>query len=225
MNEPCPPLRDLLALYAGSGEGRWRDHARTCPRCRSRLAAYGLFAALAEDAPCPGEEQATTRVAQALHGLMPLRERPRFPGGKPFRDLFIRWWRRRWLVPAFGAAAIATGVFLMVRDELRWPAVEPSVREAPSGSPETTVTVLPPFRRADGAVEIRWKTVSAADAYRFRVLDSGLQEIAGHEIRTDTFLVLPEADVRAWVARGAYWQVRAYSGGDRIAESRPEGLP
>jgi hypothetical protein len=231
MTEPCPPLAELLALADSETDDPRRDHVRTCPRCRSRLSAYGFFSSLDRDDPCPGEEQAVARLTATLHDhiehdepVQPVVRQPAEPGRKvsPARS---PWWAPRLLVPAFGVAAILVGVFLIVRDDLPGPVGAPAVREEPGPSQESVVVTAPARTLPDGSLELRWSAVTGTDAYRIRILDSGLREIARYDTGTAISLVLRVADQQAWPSRAAFWQVQALSEGDRIADSAPEALP
>ncbi len=224
MTEPCLPLEELLALAESDADDSRRDHVRRCPRCRSQLKAYGLFTSLVADDPYPGEDQAVARLAATLgdrigsggasqgdpRGVQPRASSP--------------WWAPRLLVPALGVAAMITGVVLLVRGEIPSTTGAPVVREEPAATRESTVTTLPAHPLASGSLELHWQAVAGADAYRVRILDVGLEEIARLDVGASTSFVLTAADLQVWSTRAAYWQVQALAEGDRVADSPPEPL-
>jgi len=220
MTEPCLSIEELLALSERpESDPRWR-HVRACPRCRSRLQAYGIFLSLAQEEPSPGEEEAVAHVTPVLReqiqGAGPVARQP-----SPQR----RAWFPRVLVPAFGAAAVVAGVLLLGRDLLPHPSGPAAVREAPASVREAVVAAAPARALADGTLDLRWSTVASADAYRVRILDAALQEVARLEAGSDTLLLVPIATARGWPTRAAFWQVQALSEADRIADSAPLPLP
>jgi hypothetical protein len=231
MPDPCPRVADLLELVgrpAQDLEQDWRwNHAQTCPRCRSLLAAYASFAARESGEKVPGESGAVPRLNLFLQRrILGARPDPTRAGATSqargrFR-LFSRW--PRLLVPAFGAAAILIGAFLLVRDDL--PAVlhTSALREGPGRSATENVTALPPRVLDGGGIALRWRRIPSAEAYRVRLLDAGLEKVLDLSAGPDTLLVL-EQSLLAKQASAVFWQVEALSQGDRIGDSAPARLP
>ncbi len=139
----------------------------------------------------------------------------------------------RMLVPALGAAAILVGIVLIARDEPWWPRGSgwpgssggPVLREQPTSQEEPALSVFPARPLADGGVELRWSAIASADAYRVRILDPGLQEIACLDAGAETRMVIPAASLRTWSVQAAFWHVEALAQGDRIVDSAPTALP
>ena len=220
MTEPCLPIEELLALSERpESDPRW-SHVRACPRCRSRLKAYGIFLSLAQEEPCPGEEEAVEHVTPILREQI-RKAGPVLQGTPPKRPA---WFPRR-LVPAFGLAAVVAGVLLLGRGSLPHPGGAGQVREAPSTTRESAVTAATVRTLTDGSLELRWSAVASADAYQVRILDAGFQEVARLDAAGETLLVVPVASVRGWPTQAAFWQVEALSVADRIADSAPAALP
>lgn len=219
MTEPCLRLENLLAIAAGEREDPRRDHVRDCPRCRSRLKAYGLFTSLETQGACPGEERAVAQLTATLRDRIGVSE------SLPARPARVPWWTPRRLVPACGAAAILLGGFLLVQDDLRRPGGEPIAREAPASPLDAGLSPAPARPRADGALELSWSPVPGADAYRVRLLDAGLQELARFDAGARTSLALTAESLRAWSDRATYWHVQALAAGDPVADSAPQALP
>jgi hypothetical protein len=225
MTEPCLPLEELLALAESEAGDPRRDHVNHCPRCRSRLTAYGFFTSLDRDDPCPGEGQAVVQLAATLRDRIGSGDLSRAAPARPKARGRSPWWAPRLLVPALGAAAIVAGVVLLVRDQLPSTPSAPALREEPASLREAVVAALPAQVLLDGSLELHWNVVSGADAYRVRLLDAGLEEIARFDAGQGSSFVLTVADLQAWSSRAAFWQVQALAEGDRIADSAPVALP
>lgn len=120
--------------------------------------------------------------------------------------------------------AVVAGVFLLVRDELPWSFRAPALRENP-GRPSTEfVAAFSPRRLGNGGVELRWRRMPSAEVYRVRLLDAGLQEVLELKAGPDTLLIL-DPSLLAQKESAVFWQVEAFSQGDRIADSAPTRLP
>ena len=198
MTEPCLPIEELLALAQHpKSDPRW-SHVDVCPRCRSRLKAYGFFVSLEQEGGCPGEEEAVEQLAAALRDrIQPADSTPRAVPAKRVR------WIPRLLVPAVGVAAVVAGVLLLVPGDLLHPGGSTVVREMPSTPPQAVVTPLPARLLSDGSLELRWHAHLQADAYRVRLLDGGLHEIARSAAAAETSLVVTASTLRGWSAPAA----------------------
>jgi hypothetical protein len=241
MNSPCPSLEDLLALLDSGPSGpRW-DHVRSCPRCRSRLAGYRLFADPPEGKEArPGEEPAVSRLSRHLEDRI-LRDIPADPERRaretsapirpPHPARILRW--KRWLAiltPAVGAAAVLVGTLLYVREELPlWRTRERILRgaagvESPFAS-GANLHALSARQRADGGLELLWNRAPGADSYRLEFLDAGFHETGRLSTSADTMAILTPDKLQGLRAAGAlYWRVEGISQGDQVAESAPSPL-
>lgn len=227
MIEHCPAARDLLALAESepgeAGDEGLTRHAASCPRCRSLLAAYGGFTAMASRESRRDEEQVVARLRASLEKRI-LGQRPS-PERRARRGIDRREGWLRLLVPACGAAAILLAAFLVFRSETDRPSPVPVLREGPGVSPRTAVLALPVQVLPDGRIMLAWNRVPTADSYRVRILDAGLRELAALAAGPDTSLVLDPPSVVGGEPSAAYWQVEALFRGDRVGDSVPKRLP
>lgn len=251
MTDPCLPFQELLSLLeATESDARW-THARGCPRCRSRLAAYRRFAALQEDeaqseevdpAARRREDLAVDRLNAAIRnhtlsqevdsGLPAGRrvaDRTAFRFGQRFPTLFAGRVRSiltlSRLIPALGVAAILVGTLLLVRDQSPWPAEPGPMRDESQPGSIATIETLGERRLADGSIEFLWRPIPGEHAYRIRLLDQGLEEVARVAVTAESSAVLPATDPALRSGRVAWWQVEALDAGDRVADSIPRPLP
>ncbi len=245
MTDPCLSFQELLSLLeATESAARWA-HVLDCPRCRSRLAAYRRFAALQGDeegSERGREDLAVDRLNAAIRSRLRGQEIPSgLPAGDrvadrskfridrgsqaPFAGRVRAIFTLPRLLPALGAAAILVGAFFLVRDQLPWPAGPGPMRDESRPGSASTIETLGERRLSDGSIEFRWRPIPGAHAYRIRLLDQGLEEIARVAVPAGSSAVLSATDPALRSGRGAWWQVEALEAGDRVAESIPRPLP
>ena len=250
MIDPCLPIGALLALpEEAPGEEALREkvlpgeaapdsqmaHVRACPRCRSLLAAARGFATREQGEACPGEGEAVLRIQAVLKSeildaeqdatrperrLAVSRTRAGSAGGGGIAGFLRLALGRRFVLPAFGAAAIAIGGFLLVRDELPWSFGPSVLREEPGVSSNVSLSTLPPRALGGGEIELRWRRSASAETYRVRFLDAELREVGSLSSGAETLLVVPAA-APGGSAVPFFWQVEALSQGDKIGDSVP----
>jgi hypothetical protein len=216
MTESCPPIRELLQLgvpETAPSDPRWR-HVNGCPRCRSLLRAYVAFTA--PDEPADGNSETAERLRgvleERIRGTETARSSRRRAGG----------WLHL-LVPAFGAAAILAGAFLLLRDEVPWSPHATVLREQPGVATRGMLATHPPHLLDGGGLELRWRPFPPADSYRVRLLDAGLQELGALAAGADTLLILEPSRI-AGPPRPIYFEVEALFEGDPIGTSAPRRL-
>jgi hypothetical protein len=138
----------------------FEDHLRACPRCKAEVASYratlgstrsALSGPLAKDPP--------VRVRDAVMEVAKAAARAATPK-KPELGFFARLWRTPWLMPAFGAASVAT-VVLLVR-VLKNPEVIPgqratSIGEMTEPTPTRASAPAPEEQTAEGVSPNRGK--------------------------------------------------------------------
>lgn len=230
MDDPCLEDRELLSLlHAAIDDPRWR-HVRGCPRCRGNLAAYRRYVALTVHRPGsgegdrPGHSREDEVVGRLQRGMREeILGEPVRPGIKDrVRSMLLP---RRW-VPALGAAAVVAGAALLLTDLVpRWPAGPGSSRDDSPPEGEATIESRGERRLPDGSLELRWRPLPGARAYRVRLLGTGLEAMAVLPATTESTAVLPAAGPDGHPISAAWWQVEALESGDRVADSRPRPLP
>jgi hypothetical protein len=210
-------------------------HVQACPRCRSLLAAARGFASREQGEACPGEGEAVLRIQAVLKSQLlgaeqdatrpesrsaASRSRAGSAGGKWIAGSLRLAVGRRFVLPAFGAAAIVIGGFLLIRDELPWSFGPSVLREEPGVSSDVSLTALPPRALGGGGIELRWRRSTSAEAYRVRFLDAEMREVGSLSSGAETLLVVPAAAPGGTVVP-FFWQVEALSQGDKIGDSAP----
>jgi len=228
----CPPaesLPDIALLPLGDEqEDSRRRHLERCPRCQARLADYRDF--MAGTAPCPPRDlqaalatldadlrEAVAGEAVAAEATRPDRARPRVRSLHPgFAHPLAR--------TAFALAAL----FLILvaldalpdrpqRREIRLRAGE----DRPAAG--TALGLEAPRPLSDGGLELSWRALPGADAYRLRLLAPDLGLLAERDCGSATWIRLTAAELAEARAAGAIlvWQVEARAGGDPLAVSPP----
>lgn len=128
-------LLDFLyeELPADSREA-FEEHLRGCSSCRAEVASYrtalgsarsALSGTLSQDPPA----RVHHAVVEAAKAATQAKSVPRMPAREA--GFFAKLWRTPWLLPAFGAASVATAVFLV--RVLKNPEVIPGQRAQPIG--------------------------------------------------------------------------------------------
>lgn len=220
MTRGCPSIERFEDLMALDPSDPRRAHLDTCPRCRSRMIAFGAFM---EVHPLPdgirlddARKQLSKVIREETSGAI---ERRRWRGLRLLASGFASPYRR----VAIGAAslALAVAVFLQVTGE-RQKRPPFSLR-----GPEPTgeLVVSPPTHSvlAGGALDLRWRAMETADGYRLLFSRPDLTEILRVEAGADTHLVLPAERVGELGSPGSvvFWRVVALHDGDTIAQSPP----
>lgn len=244
MTERCPSIEEILrtaeipepAGSEGSGDPRM-GHVRSCPRCRGIVLSFADFRAQSTREAQPGEDAAVARLRERVRSLVAPggSDAAREPAGVSRRLPGSPWGAKRgmsplrFLIPAFGAAAILIGSFLIVREEISWNdarnrrSVEREIAPPATGR---VIVLETPRRAPGGGIELSWRAVQTVDSYRVRFLDAGFREVATLEAGSATSLTIPSAtwsDLMA--ANAAYWQMQGTVGGDPFADSVPTLLP
>lgn len=139
----------------------FEDHLRACPQCKAEVASYratlgsarsALSGTLAQDPPA--------RVHNAVMEAAKVAARRAATPKKSELGFFARLWRTPWLMPAFGAASVAT-VVLLVR-VLKNPEVIPgqratSIGEMTEPTPTRASAPAPEEKTAEGVSPDRAK--------------------------------------------------------------------
>ena len=244
----CPRCRGLLAAHrrfaALPREGASAGDAHAAERIREENAVARLHATLhreilgAQPAPFavpsrppirgfgesgeeiararrPSTDQVNERAASERH---PSR---RLLGGG-LRSFLAR---PRLAIPLLGAASLIAGVFLLLRDSVPWRAGDTVIREEVVPGAGRPVVVFPARKLPDGTIALQWRAFPAADAYRVRLLDAGLLEVACVEAGPETTLVIPAPTAGPASGPAVYWQADALERADRLANSVPQPLP
>jgi hypothetical protein len=125
----CPD-GEILAAYAEHGLGhaeteKWESHFASCPRCRK------ILLVLAASAETPLAEKEVARLGELVSGARAPVEITAASASRA-RPRLVDW-RRRWLAPALGVAAV-----LAV-----WLAMRPPWRATNRGASETLVAQAP----------------------------------------------------------------------------------
>ncbi len=268
MTERCPTLRELLALVdrvpggdaahgvsgapsqpppiptdAGASNPPLPDdtwaHVRSCPRCRSLLAAYHEFESPQVRDRCEGEPEAVARLGAFLESMIvgpgaaptvaAIPGARRLAGGRAGEatrvgEIFRLLTGSGRLVPVAGAAAIVAAVFLLVRGNVDTALRSTVLREQPAESAVGSIVVFPPRPVAGRGLELRWRRGGPDDTYRVRLLDSGMREVGCVEAGRETLLVLATSALTG-PRLPVFWQVEALREGDRVGDSPPGELP
>jgi anti-sigma factor RsiW len=150
------PARDLFA-----------EHLQGCPACKAEVASYQRTlgsARIALGGPLNDEPPARVHLAVVEAAKAAAKTNPRV--GRDELGFFARLWRTPWLLPAFGAASVATVVFLV--RVLKNPEVLPgqhphSIEERALSTPEPVAApaaTLAPKPAAIPAAEVKAKEES-----------------------------------------------------------------
>ena len=139
----CPD-GEILATYSERGLGpeesdKWENHFATCPRCRKILQVL----AVSENTPLAGKEVA--RLGELVSaGRAPVEITK---GGAKSGGPGIAVWRKRWLAPALGVAAVLA-VWLAMRPP--WRARDRSASEnLIAQAPKEELPMSPPAEALD----------------------------------------------------------------------------
>jgi hypothetical protein len=153
----CPDSERIAAYYeralAPGETAQWDAHFAACARCRKILA---VLAASAE-APLADHEVERLGVLASAKQAQPHRE----PAAKPERASGFHW-RLRWLVPAFGAAALVLWFAV-------WPPWRTS-KDVQSVELLLDVTPRPPLQNSDETPAPPGNPASAASNARARAV-------------------------------------------------------
>ena len=173
----CAQVKEQLIdfLYgelSSETQGSFTDHLNGCPACQAEVASYertlgsarvALSGPLLEEAPARVHlaviEAAKAAAKQATS------VKAKVPTPRAELGFFARLWRTPWFLPAFGAASVATVVFLV--RVLKNPEVLPgqrphSIEERSLGTPEP-VPAPEPVAAAKPAPAVEVKTDSNDD--------------------------------------------------------------
>ncbi len=135
-------------------------HLRDCAACKAEVASYRMTLGSARTALSGTlAQEPPARVHEAVMAAAKAAARSKAVARTPSRDtreagFFARLWRAPWLMPALGAASVATVVFLV--RVLKNPEVIPGQRPAPIGeqaepSPVRAPAAPPPEMHAEAA--------------------------------------------------------------------------
>jgi hypothetical protein len=232
-SERCLETEELGDVLRCGPDDPRQAHARVCPRCAARLAAYQDFLAMGQGAENPREEDAAARLGAFVEDAV-LRTAPQRkdtssaaqPFGRvmgSFRPWFASLASPRRLAPVLGGALALLAVVLALHPwELR--------TESPlllRGEDATAaMRTGRPLVLANGDIELRWAPAPGAQSYVVVILSPGFQELGRREAGLDTVAtigpdVLQQPTTQPF--RG-FWQVRAMAKGAEIARSRPVPL-
>jgi hypothetical protein len=160
----CAQVKEQLIdfLYgelAAAARDAFTEHLHGCPACKAEVASYqstlgstraALGGPLLEEAPARVHLAVMAAAQAAAKQATPAKAK--VPAARDELGFFARLWRTPWFLPAFGAASIATAVFLV--RVLKNPEVLPGQRPhsideralvapEPAPSPEPTMAAQP----------------------------------------------------------------------------------
>jgi hypothetical protein len=227
----CLSLEELGALLDLDADNPRRRHAETCPRCAALLESLRSFAEMEPLPPGADLGDADARL-DALR-----RERIEAPGA-PARDAeagailgssdgnpvlrVVESLTRGRLRPVLALAAfflIALGFWRILDRPQEMRAV--SVLRGESGDRASSPRLV--SATVDGSAELRltWRRCVGASAYRVALIGPDLEDLRTFEVKSDTILVLPLAEVRPLIReqRALFWGVSAWSGSDELGQS------
>jgi hypothetical protein len=225
MSGPCIRPEDLGALADLAPDDPIRAHLADCPRCQARWQAYRAFL---EDAGSPPRSSTEVEAAEVLDGM--IRQQFELHGGKgaPARSSPLTGRRRRFpfqwtrrdliLAPSLVAAAVVI-LLLATNHSAEGPA--PAYRGSESSA---SLRLDPAQSLADGRIRLVWHTLPGADAYRVRVLDTGLNPVLETAVSADTTAVLRPSELGAAARPGSrfLWRVTALQTGEEVGTSGVE---
>jgi anti-sigma factor RsiW len=160
----CAQVKEQLVdfLYGelpAEARSSFTEHLHGCPACKAEVASYQSTLGSARTAlGGPLLEEAPTRVRLAVIAAAKAAAKPaspaevKQPSSRDEFGFFARLWRTPWFLPAFGAASIATVVFLVrvLKDPEVLPGQRPHsideralVAPGPAPSPEPTMAAQP----------------------------------------------------------------------------------
>jgi len=195
-----------------------RQHAETCPRCRSLVESYRAFMN-AEAAPDSGLEKA--------RGVLDARIRQdaeRWTPSTPRTSALSRasWWsglfRPAPLMVATAVVAIAA-VFV-------WTSRGPQDSTLRDDAAHETLLALQPSQVDGHAILLSWAAMEGADAYQVRIYGPDLNEIYRHPDVAGTSVTVDRSELPGDLppTLDLTWRVYALLGGDVIEVSEPGSI-
>jgi len=203
-----------------------RRHLEACARCRALRMRHEQFVARPVHVPAADLRDAEARLADFLaREVAPAAASGRSPD--PGRMRLGRAWSRGPSV-WFGASALAAaavvlvvaGVLLVQRPD--GPGGGPSgvLRGQAHGGSDAAMQRMAPVTLAAGRVELRWRSVPAADRYEVRLYSPELRALAVLGTSRETVLVLARDTVAGATAGDTLlWRVAALRGEVRLAQT------
>jgi hypothetical protein len=239
----CNSVKEHLVdfLYedlAADARAAFEEHLRGCTTCRAEVAGYrrvlgnarsAFSAALAEEPPAR-VHNAVLEAARVAVGARTAAVARTPEEKKTEMGFFAKLWRTPWLVPAFGAASIATVVFLV--RVLKDPEVIPGQRQhsidemaepaaAPSAvSPSALPTEIPSAK--DHVEEARDKEAAASGLKKAPIVQQKPGRRAAHEPAQED---LREGNANEVLRGEAFGALRAREGGSTNKAAGPATMP
>lgn len=222
MSTPCIRPEDFGIVDTLAADHPTRVHLADCTRCQARWKAYRLFL---EDSESPPRSRPEVKADAVLDGVIrkqfglseaEARTRPiRFLSS--LRSLLSSRWRIRVLILT-PPAAVAAIVILMLATSHRTEPPEPAFRGIESGA---SLRLESPQALPDGHIRLTWSAMAGADAYRIRVLDTGLSPVLETVVPAETTAVIAPSDLGAEAGPGSrfLWRVTALREGEEIGVS------
>jgi anti-sigma factor RsiW len=160
----CSDVSSLLVdfLYEEMPEAERRDflaHVEDCPACSAGVKAMSstlgharaaLRGPLDEDPPARVRARVLAAAQAAAAATVPDSARPRVSRAPAPEGFFARLWNTPWLIPALGAASVATAVFLV--KVIKNPPVLPEQRSAVTEMPTQPAATPRPETERERAV-------------------------------------------------------------------------
>jgi len=160
----CSDVSSLLVdfLYEEMPAAERRDflaHVEDCPACSAEVKAMSstlgharaaLRGPLDEDPPAHVQARVLAAAQVAAAARAPDSAKPRVSRAPAPEGFFARLWKTPWLVPALGAASVATAVFLV--KVIKNPPVLPEQRSAVTEMPAQLATAPRPETERERAV-------------------------------------------------------------------------
>ncbi|MCI0451051.1 MAG: hypothetical protein L0Z51_01525 [Candidatus Latescibacteria bacterium] len=195
-----------------------RQHAESCPRCRSLVGMYVEFMS-AQPLEGSGLEQARrvldARIREAAERWIPA----------PTRSLRLArapWWRGLLRpAPLFAAATILVAAVALFTSR------GPQESVLRDDAPVSHVFAPAPARiDADGNIALSWTPLPTADAYEVRIYGPDLSEVYRHPATAETSAFIPRSTLPADLPASLdlTWRVYALSGGDVIEAAAPGSI-
>lgn len=229
MTDRCIGFEELDRILRGGISATAQEHLESCPRCRSRLVLYRSYVDVQGKPADSSESAAAAQLQEALES-----EILGSTIGTETETSAVGWleWLRGLVqpirfAPTLGFVSLLIAAVLLLRTWQPWTADRITLREGRDVATARTVELIQPIATSKDKLELRWRSVRGADAYRVRLLSARLEGIACIEAGRDTVLVLHASSIQPSTGTppASLWLVEAFESGDRIAESAPSVLP
>jgi hypothetical protein len=149
----CAQVKEQLVDYlydelAAPARAAFAEHLRGCPGCSAEVASHQRTLGQARAALTgPLMQEPPARVYLAVMGAAKTKAKSAHKAAASAEPgFFARLWRTPWLLPAFGAASIATAVFLVrvLKNPEALPGQKPHPVDEVAGVPAKPVALPPP---------------------------------------------------------------------------------